>query len=107
MPMTRPRFSAEKSETAIVEELVAVLAAHPGGLRRWSVMNAIRQRRRAASRDIPLKMEADIERIFRQFCAPDASRLQQTPLFCRPGEKAGEVWALAAPVAEPVIAAAE
>jgi hypothetical protein len=103
--MTRLRFTAEKTDTAIVDELVAVLAAHPGGLRRWSVMNAIRQRRRAAARDIPLKMEADIERIFRLFCTRDASRAQPAPLFCRPGEKAGEVWALAVP--EPVIEAAE
>ncbi len=105
--MTRPRFNSEKSDTFIVEELVAVLAAHPGGLRRWSVMNAIRQRRRATARDIPMKMEADIERIFRLFCTRDVSRAQADPLFCRPGEKAGEVWALAIPTDVAVTAAAE
>ena len=52
----------------IVEELVAALAPHPGGLRRWSVMRAIRKNREAVAREIPLKLESDIERTFRQFC---------------------------------------
>jgi hypothetical protein len=96
-----PRFNfvSEDLVNSIVEELIAVLAPHPGGLRRWSVMNAIRQRRRAASRDIPLKMEAEIERIFRQFCASDALRAPGAAIFCRPGEKAGEVWAMVVPPA--------
>ena len=99
MPLPRPHFASEDPDTSIVEELVAVLAPHPGGLRRWSVMNAIRQRRRAAARDIPLKMEAEIERTFRHFCTRDVLRTPGAALFCRPGEKAGEVWALAAPPA--------
>jgi hypothetical protein len=78
----------------IVEELVAALAGHPGGLRRWSVMRAIRQSREARSREIPLKMEADVERAFRRFCRGDDMRASGTTLFCRPAEKAGEVWAL-------------
>lgn len=108
MPLPRPHFvSGDNIDTSIVDELVAVLAAHPGGLRRWSVMNAIRQRRRAAARDIPLKMEAEIERTFRQFCARDISDTLGAALFCRPGEKAGEVWALAAPPAVTVVTTAE
>ena len=103
--MPHSRFVPEGPDTSIVEELVAVLAPHPGGLRRWSVMNAIRQRRRAASRDIPLKMEAEIERTFRHFCARDTLHSPGTALFCRPVEKAGEVWALAA--SAPVADAAE
>jgi hypothetical protein len=51
---------AMTSDNPMVAELVAVLAPHPGGLRRWSVMRAIRKNREAASRDIPLKLEADI-----------------------------------------------
>jgi len=78
----------------IVEELVAALAPHPKGLRRWSVMRAIRKNRDAQARDIPLKLEADVERAFRQFCRDDNMRASGTALFCRPAEKAGEVWAL-------------
>ena len=78
----------------IVEELVAALAPHPGGLRRWSVMRAIRKGREAVSRDIPLKLESDVERTFRQFCRGDGMRASGTVLFYRPAEKAGEVWAL-------------
>ena len=78
----------------IVEELVAALAPHPKGLRRWSVMRAIRKSREAVSREIPLKLESDVERTFRQFCRDDGTRTSGTALFCRPAEKAGEVWAL-------------
>jgi len=80
----------------IVEELVAALAPHPAGLRRWSVMRAIRKGREAALREIPLKLEADVERTFRQFCSGDGVRASGKALFYRPAEKAGEVWALAA-----------
>ncbi|MBA2588258.1 MAG: hypothetical protein H0U98_06485 [Alphaproteobacteria bacterium] len=78
----------------IVEELVAALAPHPAGLRRWSVMRAIRKGREAVSRDIPLKLESDVERAFRQFCRPDGMHVSGATLFYRPAEKAGEVWAL-------------
>ena len=46
------------------------------------------------SRDIPLKLESDVERAFRQFCRDDDMRTSGTVLFYRPAEKAGEVWAL-------------
>jgi hypothetical protein len=79
----------------ILEELVAVLAPHPHGLRRWSVMRTIRKNREAIAREIPLKLESDVERAFRQFCRGDGMRAASgTALFCRPAEKAGEVWAL-------------
>src|SRR5690348_16861468 len=78
----------------IVEELVAALTPHPGGLRRWSVMRVIRTRREAMAHEIPLKLEADVERIFRQFCRGDGGRASGRVLFCRPAAKAGEVWAL-------------
>ena len=78
----------------IVEELIAALAPHPRGLRRWSVMRAIRKSREAVSREIPLKLENDVERAFRQFCRNDGMQASGTVLFCRPAEKAGEVWAL-------------
>jgi hypothetical protein len=82
------------SHPTIVEELIAALAPHPRGLRRWSVMRAIRKSREAVSRDIPLKLESDVERAFRQFCRGDGMRASGKVLFCRPAEKAGEVWAL-------------
>ena len=84
----------DRPRPTIVEELVAALTPHPKGLRRWSVMRAIRKNREAVSRDIPLKLEADVERTFRQFCRDDGLRASSTALFCRPAEKAGEVWAL-------------
>jgi hypothetical protein len=86
----RHRFPPQTDPT-IIDELVAVLAPHPAGLRRWSVMNAIRKQRQSAGRDVPLKMEADIERAFRGSCTAGASR---TARFRRPSETAGEVWAL-------------
>jgi hypothetical protein len=83
---------------SIVEELVAALAPHPAGLRRWSVMRAIRMSREAGAREIPLKLEADVERAFRRLCRGDGLRSSDTALFCRPSQKAGEVWALDARV---------
>jgi hypothetical protein len=84
----------DRPRPTIVEELVAALMPHPKGLRRWSVMRAIRKGREAVSREIPLKLEADVERTFRRFCRNDEMRASGTALFYRPAEKAGEVWAL-------------
>jgi len=92
----------DASRPAIVEELIAALAPHPKGLRRWSVMRAIRKSREAVSRDIPLKLEADVERTFRRFCRGDEMRASDATLFYRPAEKAGEVWALDADMPVPV-----
>ncbi len=75
-----------------------MLRLHSRGLRRWSVMRAMRDNRNRQSRDIPQKFEDDIERVFRRFCADgDTAGLgcavEQAP-FYRPRETAGEVWAL-------------
>jgi hypothetical protein len=91
--------SGAVSSDAILAEIISALAPHPGGLRRWSVMRAIRRKREALSREVPLKFEADVERIFRQFCSDpvDAGTNKVAAgeaLFYRPKEKAGEVWAL-------------
>jgi len=85
-----------RSEQPIVLELVKALMPHRGGLRRWSVMRAIRNERERASRDVPQKFEADVERVFRRFCAGAESCqcTKGTELFFRPEEKAGEVWAV-------------
>lgn len=84
----------DASHPTIVEELVAALSPHPSGLRRWTVMRAIRTSREAGAREIPLKLEADVERAFRKFCRGDGMWTSGPALFCRPTEKAGEVWAL-------------
>lgn len=79
----------------VMMELVRVLAAHPGGLRRWSVMHTIRAERDKTGREIPQKLEDDIERAFRHYCAGDKSGIctDEEALFYRPKGKAGEVWA--------------
>jgi len=85
----------EPADHPLALEIIAVLTPHPKGLRRWSVMRAIRNNRNMASQDIPQKLEADIERVFRRYCAgPGANECNSgNALFFRPGEKAGEVWA--------------
>jgi hypothetical protein len=86
----------ERAEQPIVLEIIRVLKPHPRGLRRWSVMRDIRNNREAASKDIPQKLEANVERIFRRFCAgTDTSTCNaRNALFFRPQETAGEVWAV-------------
>ena len=85
-----------RSEQRMVMELIKVLTPHPGGLRRWSVMRAIRTDRERASRDVPQKFEADVERTFRRLCAgaETSTCSASEALFYRPQEKAGEVWAV-------------
>jgi hypothetical protein len=86
-----------RSEHPYVVDLIGVLRAHPGGLRRWSVMRAMRNRRKDAAGPIPQKFEDEVERVFRRWCG-DADKTQDcaeiTALFYRPGERAGEVWAV-------------
>ncbi len=87
-----------RADEPILAELVKVLAAHPGGLRRWSVMRAIRKERENASREIPQKFEDEVERTFRRFCAEAETKAGARPVsdafFFRPKEKAGEVWSI-------------
>ena len=91
-----PNVSADRT---ILDELIKVLTPYPSGLRRWSVMQAIRKDREHAAREITLKFEDEIERIFRRFCADEklSKGIACSPedtLFYRPKEKAGEVWAI-------------
>ncbi len=91
-----PGLRGPQVEPSILSELVAVLAPHPGGLRRWSVMRAIRENRGRSARTTSLKFEIEVERVFRSSCSNcgDMTRNPQTALFYRPEGKAGEVWAV-------------
>ena len=83
---------AMTTDQQITLELIAVLAPYAGGLRRASVMRAIRTGRSRAGRDISLKFEAEIERAFNAACGP----AEAGGLFYRPEGRAGEVWAVRA-----------
>jgi hypothetical protein len=93
----------------LLGELIKVLKPHARGLRRWSVMRAMRDNRLRQSRDIPQKFEDDVERVFRRFCAEDAQTricAAESAPFYRPRESAGEVWALHPERAEALLSAA-
>jgi hypothetical protein len=95
----RPAPPRPSGETRTVADIVKALLPHPKGLRRWSVMRAIRADLRNASRDIPHKLEDDVERAFRQYCAAGTGKTATGApsghaLFFRPAETAGEVWAV-------------
>jgi hypothetical protein len=97
----------DRANQPILSELITVLKPHVRGLRRWSVMRAMRENRVRQSHDIPLKFEDDIERIFRRFCAEDTGsriHLAEKAPFYRPRETAGEVWALHPKRAEALLA---
>jgi len=89
---------------ALVDDLVAVLSAHPAGLRRWTLMRAMRAMSEHGGRDISPKFEDDVERAFRHHCEGDAVHLGQAEeleaLFFRPKGSVGEVWAMLPPKAE-------
>jgi hypothetical protein len=87
-----------RADQTILNDLVAVLTPNKAGLRRWSVMRAMRVRAEKAGREVTPKFEDDVERAFRKFCEGDAVRGggadAASALFFRPKEKAGEVWAV-------------
>ena len=94
----RPAPPRPSGETATVANIIRALLPHPKGLRRWSVMRVIRNDLRSAARDIPHKLEDDVERAFRHYCASgNGKTVTGAPsghaLFFRPAETAGEVWA--------------
>ena len=83
-----------RHDRTLLFDLVAVLEANPKGLRRWSVMRAMRTRRANAGHEITPKFEDEVERLFRDHCAPEPPRENETRPFFKPKETAGEVWAV-------------
>lgn len=86
--------SRARRDRTLLLDLVAVLEANPKGLRRWSVMRAMRTRRAEAGHEITPKFEDEVERLFRDYCASEPSRESETRPFFKPKETAGEVWAV-------------
>jgi len=84
----------QRHDRTLLTDLIAVLEAHPAGLRRWSVMRAMRTRRERAGHEITLKFEDEIERLFREYCVSEPPQENETRPFFKPKEKAGEVWAV-------------
>jgi hypothetical protein len=94
-PLRRPRMNPrQRYDRTLLIDLIAVLQAHPKGLRRWSVMRAMRTRRERAGHDVTLKFEDEIERLFRDFCAAEPPIDGDVKPFFRPKETAGEVWSV-------------
>jgi hypothetical protein len=84
----------QRYDRTLLNDLIAVLEENPAGLRRWSVMRAMRTRRERAGHEITLKFEDEIERLFREYCVSEPPRENETRPFFKPKEKAGEVWAV-------------
>jgi hypothetical protein len=76
-----------------LDDLIEVLSAAPAGLRRWSVMRSMRKLAERSNRDVALKFESDVERVFRFYCENETGAASNDKLFYRPKEKAGDVWA--------------
>ena len=86
--------SRVRHDRTLLLDLVAVLEANPKGLRRWSVMRAMRARRAQSGHEITPKFEDEVERMFRDHCAAEPPRENDTRPFFKPKETAGEVWAV-------------
>jgi hypothetical protein len=87
----RTRASFDRT---LLNDLIAVLQDNKAGLRRWSVMRAMRTRRARTGHEITPKFEDEVERLFREYCVGDPPHENDTRPFFRPKDKAGEVWAV-------------
>ena len=57
-------------------------------------MQRMRVRAARAGREVPLKFEVEVERVFRAHCSTEPLTESESLMFFKPGEKAGEVWAV-------------
>jgi hypothetical protein len=91
----------------LLTDLIDILKPHEKGLRRWSVMRAMRETHQRRSREISPRFEHDIERVFRRYCVNEATLQACSPEaapFFRPSDTAGEVWALHLDRADAILA---
>jgi len=93
-PFETPSAPRRQVDDTWLAELIEVLTATPLGLRRWSVMRAMRKLAEKHNRDISPKFENDVERVFRFYCENESGASPNDKLFFRPKEKAGDVWAV-------------
>ncbi len=84
----------KRHDRMLMKDLIDVLEANPRGLRRWSVMRAMRTRRERAGHEITPKFEDRVERLFREFCVSDPPMENEKRPFFKPKDTAGEVWAV-------------
>jgi hypothetical protein len=109
-PSSKSEAAGRKSgfDTQVLGELISILKPHTRGLRRWSVMRAMRERRSRHSGEITPKFEHEVERVFRRYCVGEATLSAcptETAPFFRPSDTAGEVWALHLERAEALLSA--
>ena len=88
-----------REEAGYVMDLISVLQSHPGGRRRWAVMQAIRKLRTEAGTPVPENFEHAVESAFQQHCAGSgvfnkSKGATKPALFYWPLGKVGGVWAV-------------
>jgi hypothetical protein len=88
-----------REETLYVIDLIQVLQSHPGGRRRWAVMQSIRKLRGAAHLPIADNFEQAVENAFHQHCVESGifkkgQRPAKAALFHWPLGKTGGIWAV-------------
>ena len=98
-----------REEAGHVMDLISVLRSHPGGRRRWAVMQAIRKLRSEAGTQVPENFEHAVESAFQQHCLGSgvfnkSKGVMKPALFHWPLGKAGGVWAVYLDKAEAWIA---
>lgn len=95
--MKRRGLTRDEVRRDCLRGLVDLLRGHPAGLRRWTVMRAMREQWQRAGHEIGLKFESEVECVFFGRCSGHPLRVKsgdpQIELFYRPPGRAGEVWA--------------
>ena len=88
-----------REEAGYVMDLISVLQSHPGGRRRWAVMQAIRKLRTETGAPVPENFEHAVESAFQQHCLGSgvfnkSKGATKPALFYWPLGKVGGVWAV-------------